>query len=1076
MNLRYISAWSIKNPVPVLVLFLVLTVAGLTCFFGLGIDESPNIDVPIVSITVNQVGAAPPELESQVTRKIEDAVAGIGNVKHIVSKVNEGVSATTIEFELETNVDRAVNDVRNEVSKIRTQLPPGIDEPIVQRLDFVGGPFVTYSVSSDRRSVEELSWITDNEISRALLGIKGVGQVERAGGVDREIRVNLDPARLESLGITADMVSTQVRSVNTNLPGGRGEVGAQEESVRTLGSAPSAEKLAATRIALPRGRWARLDTLGTVNDSSTDQRQMAMIDNKPVISFSIVRSSGANMVTVEEAVDQKLEALEKTLPPDIKIKKIRSQTIFVHMSYHAALDSLLIGGGLAVLVVWLFLKDWRSAVISSLAMPLSLIPTFAVMKVAGFTMNNMSLLGLALVIGVLVDDAIVEIENIVRHMSMGKKPFQAAFDAADEIGLAVVATTMTIIVVFVPVAFMGGIPGKFLWQFGLTVAAAVFFSLVVARMLTPLMAAYLLTPVKETHGNAATLKAYNRILIWSLNNRWKTVAVGVAFFALSIVLFKMMPTSVIGNIDRGESMLIVEMPPGTQLADTERAVKHLTNLCLKDENVQSVFAQIGSGMAANRRSAATAGEVNKGTLYISLKPRDKRQVSQQDFEAEIRGKLLEVPGARLSFEARGGITGKLKLILVGNDTPVLRHYTEKLTDQMRGIAGVNDIVSTAALERPEIQVYPNFERASEQGISVESIARTALIATLGDIDRNLPKFNLPERQINIRVQIDPKYREDVHTVKNLRVAAADGSLVPLVSVADIKFASGEAQIDRYDRYRQVTIDASLANGLPLGEALKKVQALPAWKEMPKTVRNIPAGDVEIQKDIFGGFAWALTVGVLLIYGVLALLFGGFLHPLTIMMSLPLALGGALIALCITGDSLGFYALIGIVMLMGLVTKNAILLVEYCLMAMHAGKDRLTAIMEAGEARMRPILMTTVAMVAGMLPIAIRIGAGSEARAPMAIAVIGGLITSTLLTLVVIPVVFTLIDDAQNWLRKLFVKLNLNSADELDESSMNAAQTPRPQYGDHNGTTSGGSQQGKNQPRESSEPQTSVSRH
>jgi len=1039
MNLRYISAWSIKNPVPVLVLFLCLTVAGLAAFFNLGIDESPNIDVPIVSVTVAQVGAAPPELESQVTRKIEDAVAGIGNVKHIRSKVNEGVSSTTIEFELETDVDRAVNDVRNEVSKIRTQLPPGIDEPVVTRLDFVGGPFVTYSVGSDRRSVEELSWITDNDISRALLGIKGVGQVERAGGVDREIRVNLDPARLESLGITADMISAQVRAVNTNLPGGRGEIGAQEESVRTLGSAPSAESLAATRIALPGGRWARLDTLGTVEDASSDQRQMAMIKNKPVVAFSIVRSSGANMVDVEEAVDKKIEALEKTLPPDIKIEKIRSQCIFVHQSYHAALDSLLIGGGLAVFVVWLFLKDWRSAVISSLAMPLSLIPTFAVMKIAGFTMNNMSLLGLALVIGVLVDDAIVEIENIVRHMSMGKKPFQAAFDASDEIGLAVVATTMTIIVVFVPVAFMGGIPGKFLCQFGLVVAAAVFFSLVVARMLTPLMAAYLLAPVKETHGNQHMLAIYDKILIWSLNNRWKTIIVGVAFFALSIVLFRMMPTSVIGNIDRGECIVSVEMPPGTKLQDTATAVKSLSSILMKNENVKSVFAQIGSGTAANRRTAASAGEVHKGTLYISLKPRDQRKLSQQDFEEQIRSQLIAVPGPRLSFEARGGITGKLQLILVGNDTQALRTYTEKLTDEMRSIPGINDIVSTAALHRPEIQVIPNFERASEQGISVETIARTALIATLGDIDRNLPKFNLPERQINIRVQIDPKHREDVHTVKNLRVASKDGTLVPLVSVAAVNFGSGEAQIDRYDRYRQVTIDASLANGLPLGEALKKVQGTKIWKEMPKTVRNVPAGDVEIQKDIFSGFAWALTVGVLLIYGVLCLLFGGFLHPFTIMMSLPLALGGALIALCITGDSLGFYALIGIVMLMGLVTKNAILLVEYCLMAMSQGKDRLTAIMEAGEARMRPILMTTVAMVAGMLPIAIRMGAGSEARAPMAIAVIGGLITSTLLTLVVVPVVFTIIDDSQAWLRKFTKLLKLNSAEGLDESALHQAQ-------------------------------------
>ncbi len=1035
MNLRYISAWSIKNPVPVLVLFLTLTIAGVVSFFSLGIDESPNIDIPVVSVTVNQVGAAPAELETQVTRKVEDAVASIGNVKHIISKVNEGTSATTIEFELETNVDRAVNDVRNEISKIRTNLPAGIDEPIVQRVDFVGAPFVSYSVSSEKRSVEELSWLIDNEIARALLGVKGVGQVERAGGVDREIRVNLDPARLEALGITAETVSDQLRQVNTNLPGGRGEIGSQEESVRTLGSAPSPETLAATRISLPADRWARLDTLGTVDDASSDRRQSATLNNKPVVAFSIVRSTGANMVDVEDGVDKKLDVLRKTLPPDVEIKKLRSQTIFVHQSYHAALDSLLIGAGLAVLVVWLFLKDWRSAVISSLAMPLSLIPTFAVMKAAHFTMNNMSLLGLALVIGVLVDDAIVEIENIVRHMGMGKKPFQAAFDAADEIGLAVVATTMTIIVVFVPVAFMGGIPGKFLWQFGLTVAAAVFFSLVVARMLTPLMAAYLLGTVKETHANRKLVALYDKILLWSLQHRAKTVIVGVVFFLLSIVMFRMMPTSVIGSIDRGESMLTIEMPPGTQLEETERAAKQLTEILLKDKTVKSVFAQIGTATAANRRTAGTAGGVNRGTIYASLKDRDVRHESQQDFEARIRAELNKVPGPRLSFESSQGISGKLKLIMVGTDTESLRRFSDKLSDEMRTIPGICDIVSTASLQRPEIQVVPNFERASEQGISVESIARTALIATLGDIDRNLPKFNLPERQINIRVQIDPHYRNDLNTISNLRVIAPAGKQVPLSSVADIRFGSGEAQIDRYDRYRQVTIDASLAPGLPLGEALKKVKDLPAWKAMPKQVRNIPAGDIEIQNDIFSGFAWALTTGVLLIYAVLALLFGGFMHPFTIMMSLPLALGGALIALLVSGDSLGFYALIGIVMLMGLVTKNAILLVEYCLMAQKSGMDRTTAILKAGEARMRPILMTTVAMVAGMLPIAIRFGAGSEARAPMAIAVVGGLITSTLLTLVVVPVVFTYVDDFQNWLAKHFKKLNLNSSTDLEYAEL-----------------------------------------
>lgn len=1032
MNLRYISAWSIKNPIPVLVLFLCLTIAGLVAFSSIGIDESPNIDVPLVSISVTQSGAAPPELETQVTRRVEDAVAGIGNVKHIISTVNEGISSTTIEFELETDIDRAVNDVRNEVSKIRTQLPRDIDEPIIQRMDFAGGPFVTYTIKSDKRTAEELSWLVDDTVSRALLGVKGVGQVQRAGGVDREIRVNLNPAKLLSLGITADMVSAQVRAINTNLPGGRGEIGHQEEAVRTLGSAPTAQSLAETRVGLPGNRWARLDTLGTVEDSNSEQRQLALMDNEPVVSFSIVRSSGANMVDVEEGVDEKLHELRKLLPPDIKIEKIRTQTIFVHQSYHAAIDSLLIGGALAVFVVWLFLKDWRSAVISSLAMPLSLIPTFAVMQIFDFTLNNMSLLGLALVIGVLVDDAIVEIENIVRHMNMNKTPFKAAFDAADEIGLAVVATTMTIIVVFVPVAFMGGIPGKFLKQFGLTVAAAVFFSLVVARMLTPLMAAYLLKPVKEDDHKGGIMRLYDRSLLWALRHRFITVAAGAAFFIASIFLFKLMPTSVIGNIDRGESIISVELPPGTNIETTEKTVRRLTSLLLKHPDTKDVFVSVGAPtQGRGRSSTGSAGEVNKATMYVTLKPREERKLSQQDYEDEIRPTLNTVPGPRISFMARGGITGKLKLVLIGEDSEELKDFTNELSTEMRTIPGISDIISSAALERPEIQVIPDFARASEQGISVESIARTALIATLGDVDRNLAKFNLPERQINIRVQIDPKYREDINTIENLRIARADGKLIPLSNVAEIKFSSGEAQIDRYDRSRQVTIDASLAKGLPLGEALKQIKQLPSWKKMPSSIKNKPAGDIEIQKDIFSGFGWALTVGVLLIYAVLVLLFNGFLQPLTIMMSLPLSLGGALIALMISGDTLGFYALIGIVMLMGLVTKNAILLVEYCLMTRAAGVNRMQAIIKAGETRMRPIIMTTVAMVAGMFPIALRIGAGSEARAPMAVAVIGGLITSTLLTLIVVPVVYTYLDDLENWIRKSFRFLGLNKTEETE---------------------------------------------
>jgi hydrophobe/amphiphile efflux-1 (HAE1) family protein len=1038
MDLRRISAWSITNPVPTTVLFLVLTVIGIFSFYTLGIDENPNIDLPIVSVTVSEAGAAPSELETEVTRKVEDAVAGIGNIKHISSSVDEGISTTTIEFVLGTNTDRAVNDVRNEISKIRQQLPQAIDEPVVQRLEFTGSAFVTYTVSSEKRSVEELSWLIDNDIARNLLSVAGVGQVQRSGGVDREINVDLNPTALNALGVSADMVSAQIRALNINLPGGRGELGAKEQSIRTLGSALTVADLAQTQVMLASGTYARLNTLGTVTDGTSEQRQMALLNGKPVVAFSIVRSVGANMVDVEKGVDDKLKILEKSLPSDIVIHKIRSEARFVHESYDACIDSLLIGGVLAIIVVWLFLRNWRAALISALAMPLSLIPAFGVMKASNFTLNNMSLLGLSLVIGVLIDDAIVEIENIVRHMNMGKSPFKAALDAADEIGLAVVATTMTIVVTFIPVAFMGGIPGQFLRQFGLTVAAAVMFSLLVARMLTPLMAAYQMKPLEEHKSGGRLMRWYDTSLHWALAHRIQTIIAAIIFFAASLALFRTLPTSVIGNVDRNETMLTVELPPGAQLQDTTRTVLMLYQKLHARPEVTQVFATIGTPTSGKMNSGSSAGEINKATLYISLLPREKRKLSQEKFETDVRTELNTVPGARLAFTRIGGITGKLRVVLTSDDDVVLTRASDKIAREMRDIPGINDIISSASLQRPEILVKPDFSKAAEQGVSIQAIAHTAMIATLGDIDANLPKFNLSDRQINIRVQLDPRYRQDLETIRNLRVYGKGGRLVPLSTVAEVELGSGPAQINRLDRARQVTIEASLAPGLPLGQALSLVHQLPAYKSLPAGITDTPSGDVEIQKDIFTGFGQALAAAILLIYAVLVLLFEGYLHPFTIMMSLPLALGGALIALVIGHQSLGFYALIGIVMLMGLVTKNSILLVEYCLMAMREGKPRYQAIIESGEARMRPIVMTTVAMIAGMLPISCGIGAGSEARAPMAICVVGGLITSTLFTLIVVPVVFTYVDDLQQWIVKRLPKPDHHQDPEKQPQSTSAS--------------------------------------
>lgn len=1005
-----ISAWSIKQPIPSILLFLILTISGVICYFNLGIDENPNIDMPTIMVTISQNGAAPSELETQIARRVEDAVSGIGNIKHITSTLNEGISQTRVEFELGTNTDRALNDVRDAVTRIRTQLPGEIQEPTIQRVDFVGGPFATYTVSSKSHSVKELSWMIDNDISRALLSVKGVGQVQRAGGVDREINVDLDPAKLEAVGVTADIVNTQVKIMNANMPGGRGSIGTQEQSIRTLGSTGSINELKNMRIALQNGTWSSLETLGTVTDGIAEPRQQAMLDGKPAVAFSIIRSVGSNMAEVGGNVDQALENLKKTLPADVEIVRIRTNLHYVMDSYHATIDSLLLGAALAIAVIWLFLKDWRASTIAALAMPLSMIPTFAVMKLLGFTLNNMSLLGLALVIGILVDDAIVEIENIVRHIQMGKTPMQAALEAADEIGLAVIATTMTIIVVFLPVAFMGGIPGQFFKQFGVTVAVAVFFSLLVARLITPMMSAFWLKGATEESPKGAVQKFFDKLLSWSLLHRGKTLLIAAGIFLVSIAMLASLPTSLVNSADRGESLVALELPPGATLAATAEASERVTKMLLAHKEVEHVFASVGTPATTGMKSSGTAGTVNKANLYVILKERSKRGMSQQQFEDMVRPEIATVAGTRSSISATMGLGGKLQILLVGRDASQLKSTTEKLAIEMRSVPGISDVTSSSALKRPEIQVIPNFAKASDHGVSVQQIARTATMATVGDVDFNLAKFDLSDRQINIRVQIDPKYRDNIDYIGGLKVSSFKGPMIPISEVADVKFGSGPAQIDRYDRDRQVTITSTLNTGVTLGQALKAVHNLPTFKNLPASVRESVSGDVEIQKDVFSGFGMAIAAAVILIYAVLVLLFNDFLHPLTIMMSLPMAIGGAALGLIVAHQSVGLYSLIGIVMLMGLVTKNAILLVEYCLMAMHRGVPRDVAILEAAEARMRPILMTTVAMIVGMVPIALGLGAGSEVRAPMAIAVVGGLITSTFLTLIVVPVVFTYVDD------------------------------------------------------------------
>jgi hydrophobe/amphiphile efflux-1 (HAE1) family protein len=1026
-----ISAWAIRKPVPIILFFLILCLVGGVSFARLGINDNPNVDFPIITVTISQPGAAPSELETEVTRKVEDAVVGLEGLDHVRSTVSDGVSVTILEFLVGSDSDRVLNDARDAISRIRSNLPADILEPAIVHPNFAGEPFLTYAVRSKTRSVAELSRLVDDDITRALLTAKGVSQIRRSGGLSREIRIALDPERMRSVGVTADQVNAQIRQFNVNLPGGKATLGGAEQSIRTLGTSASVEQLRQLPVLLPSGQSVSLETLGDVLDTTAEARQAAFLNGEPVVAFSVLRAEGEPLVDTEEAARRQVEKLKATLPPDVEIEMIRTTGDFQRDSYHSAIDALYLGSGLAIIVIFLFLRNWQATLISALAIPLSVVGTFWVMQVMGYTLNFMSLLGLTLVVGVLVDDAIVDLENIYRHIAMGKSPMQAAFEATDEIGLAVVATTLTIVAVFVPVAFMGGIPGQFFREFGLTVSVSVLFSLVVARTLTPMMGAYLLPAYahEEDDANSWFNRLYARLLTWCLDHRWRTVAAAIAVFIGSMAMVPLLPAGFFNAGDVNETTISVTLPTGSTLEDTERVVQAVITAMQRRPEVKKVFATIGA--AAQNGLDAENGAVNKATINVVLVDAKERSLSQDDFEVATQSDLEAIPGARLAylhFGAGGGQGKPVNVVLKGNDAIALGQASETLLGQMRAQKGIKDVTSSSAELRPEIRIVPDPARAGDQGVSVLAVARAARMATQGDIETNLAKFNADDRQINIRVQLKEQVKQDIEAIGSLLVPGSKG-LVPLRTVSDIEQGSGPVQIDRYDRARQVTLSANL-DGVSLGEATSGIEKLPIMKNLPPGVSYVSEGEAEVMKDVFTAVIISLGAGVMFIYAVLVVLFGNFLHPLTIMVALPLSIGGAFLGLLVTGMELGLMSLIGIIMLMGLVTKNSILLVEYALMMMAQGSERRLALMQAGAARLRPILMTTVAMIAGMMPIALGIGAGTKPRAPMAVAVIGGLLTSTLFTLVVIPVVFTMMDDLQRRILKLLSRLKRSDTGEM----------------------------------------------
>ncbi len=1039
------SAWSIRNPIAPLLCFALLLFLGVKAFYDLPITRFPNIDVPVVAITVTQSGASPSELEAQVTKEVEDAVASISGIDEIQSTVTDGQSLTTVLFRIEKPTEEAVQDTKDAIDKIRSELPADIEEPVVSKIDVEGQAIQTFAVSSPNMTLEELSWFVDDTIKRALQGQAGIGKIDRYGGADREVRVSLNPAKLDAYGITASDVNAQLRGTNVDLGSGRGQVAGNEQTIRTLGDTRDVAQLSNTTISLSNGRFVKLSELGTVTDTYEEPKSFSRFNGNPGVTFAVFRSKGASEVSVAETVAQNLDKVRAD-HPNVSIEMVDDAVYFTYGNYEAALHTLVEGSILAVIVVLLFLRNWRATLIAAVALPLSAIPTFWVMDVLGFSLNLVSFLALTLATGILVDDAIVEVENISRHIKMGKSPYRASLEAADEIGLAVIATSFTIIAVFVPVSFMPGIPGQYFIQFGLTVAFSVFFSLMVARLITPLMAAYFMRAddaVDDHHDNDGWLmKAYTRMVTATTRKWWArylTLLGAIGFLIGSVILLAGVPGSFLPPDDASRVVLSIELPPNATLEETDATTSKIYQAVKGINGVESVFILGGASPKGDlelRRATVRVilqhidhsllkTLVNDGLGSIPLigphlpKVEDTgRTRPQWDVEQDIFASVNTIPDVRI-IKLNDRAERELSFNFLSSNEEDLQNAVGILESHLRASPILVNVSSEGALPRPELQIRPRKDEIARLGITPQQISQTVRVATIGDIDAQLTKISLDDRQIPIRVQASLDVRRDLAAIRALKIKTATGATVPLYSVADIDYSEGPSSIKRNDRNRVVSIGSDVPFGTALDTSSAEFKRIVAEAKLPASVRLAESGDAKVQGEMQRGFTNAMLLGLLLVLVVLILLFKDVIQPFTILFSLPLAIGGVAVALIITNNALSMPVLIGILMLMGIVTKNAILLVDFAIEMRRHGLERVHAMVEAGRKRARPIIMTSIAMSAGMLPSALGVGEGGSFRAPMAIAVIGGIIVSTVLSLIVVPAFFLIMDDLSGLLAHLF---------------------------------------------------------
>jgi multidrug efflux pump subunit AcrB len=1019
MNMN-VSSWAIRNPVPVILLFILMMSAGLMGFSNMKIQNFPDMDVPTVTVTAALPGASPSQLETEVARKIENALATVQGIRHIRSTLRDGVASIRVEFLLEKPAQEAVDDVRDAVARVRSDLPANLRDPVIQKDMLSGSPILTYTVAAARMDDEALSWFVDDKVRKALLAVPGTGSVTRVGGVSREVRVDLDPDRLYALHTTAADISRQLAEAQQEAAGGRVGFGGAEQAVRVIATVQTAEELGAIELTLSDGRHLRLDQVATVSDSVAEPRSAAFLDGVPVVGFEIVRARGFGETEVAEGVRRALAEL-KAGHPDITVTEVSNLIDPVVENYNGSMRLFFEGSALAILVVFLFLRDWRATFVSAVALPLSVIPAFALMHAMGYTLNTVTLLSLSLVVGVLVDDAIVEVENIERHLLMGKTPLEAATDAAAEIGLAVVATTFTLIAVFLPTAFMSGMAGKFFIQFGWTAAGAVFFSLVVARLLTPMMAAYLLrAPARRERPEPTWMPAYLRLAGWCLRHRAATLATTFVLFAGGLWVATLLPTAFVPSDDDAQTQVTLTLAPGSGLQETAALAEQARLLLAQNPYVLQAYTAIGDGSTGSNAegSAAAAADVRTAVLTLSLVPRASRSgVHKQEIEQQLRLALARLPGARVAV-GMGGAGEKYVLVLAGEDSRALERHALQVQRELRGIPGIGAVTSSASLARPELAVRVDFARAADLGVTASAIAETLRVATIGDYEQALAKLNLGERQVPVMVRLDDAARRDLETLKRLPVPGTRGA-VALENIAALDIGSGPAEITRHNRVRNINIEVELG-GRPLGDIEQAALALPALQQLTAGVRRSALGEAEEMNELAASFGLAMLTGVLCIYMVLVLLFKDFVQPGTILAALLLSVPGAMLALFLAGLTLSMPSMIGLIMLMGIATKNAILLVDYIVIARRAhGLGRAEAILDACRKRARPIIMTTIAMGGGMIPVALGLGGDPSFRVPMAVVVIGGMITSTFLSLLVVPALYSYVDDGVQWARARF---------------------------------------------------------